>query len=210
MINLIKKYTPPRLRHFLQLLKNLLTWHQRNYEAPSPSLIKQRVLLRNSLPTGTWIETGTYLGDTTHFLSKRFSKVISIEPEPSLFTQAKKRFAGTPHVEIICGSSETVFPKLLPNLSGDLNFWLDGHYSGGITWATYQGGVDTPITLELEQIEEHMGKFNQVSVLVDDVRIFQNSDPKSGYPSLDYLVEWARRTGMKWHIEHDIFVAKSS
>jgi hypothetical protein len=209
MIILIKKIAPPQLRHFLQFLKNLLTWHQRNYDVPSPSLIKQRVLLRNAIPAGIWVETGTYLGDTTHFLAKRFGKVISIEPEPSLFAQAKKRFSRTPQVEIINGSSETVFPGLLPKLSGNINFWLDGHYSGGTTWATYKGSSDTPITMELSQIEQNLGKFKKVAVLVDDVRCFQSSDPTSGYPTIDFLVDWARRTGLNWHIEHDIFVAKS-
>jgi hypothetical protein len=209
MLKIIVKNSPPLLRYRMQSLKNLLSWHKRNFDAPSPSLIKQRVLLRNAIPSGTWIETGTYLGDTTQFLAKRFGKVISIEPDSSLFAQAKKRFSRTPNVEIINGSSEKVFPDLLPKLSGDINFWLDGHYSGGTIWPTHKGESDTPISFELAQIEENLSNFKKVTVLVDDIRCFQFGSLASGYPSLDHLVDWARRTGLHWHIEHDIFVARS-
>jgi len=208
MINFIKKYIPSRMRHVLQFIKSLFDWHGRNYEAPSPSLIKQRVLLRNAVPFAAWVETGTYLGDTTYFLSKHFNRVISIEPEPQLYAEAKRRFVDFKNVELLNGASEIVFPELLPKLIGDLNFWLDGHYSGGKTWATYKGDSESPIMIELAQIEKNLNNFKRLAVLIDDVRSFQASDSDSGYPSLDYLVGWARRLGMKWHIEHDIFVAK--
>jgi len=53
-------------------------------------------------------------------------------------------------------------------------------------------------------------KFNEVLVLIDDVRCFDPSISEySDYPSVDFLVDWARRNSLEWHIEHDIFVAKS-
>jgi len=207
-MDLVKKFIPPTLRYFQQSCKHFFDWHYRGYNAPSPSFIKQRVLIRNAIPQGIYVETGTYLGDTTYFLAKRFPRVISLEPEPELFAQAEKRFATMKNVEILNAASESVFPKLLPKLSGNINFWLDGHYSGGTTWPTYKGENDTPIALELIQIEANIEKFKNVAVLVDDVRCFQSDSSVSGYPNLDYLVDWARRIGMNWHIEHDIFVAK--
>ena len=160
-----------------------------------------RILLRNAFPTAAWVETGIYLGDTTHFLSKYASKLISIEPETNLFAEAKKHLSGVLHVEIINGASKTVFAGLLPKLSADLNFWLDGHYSRGTTWATHKGGSKSPIKRELSQIEQNLNNFERLVVLVDDVRSFQANDFACGYPDLDYLINWSRRLGLKWHIE---------
>jgi hypothetical protein len=109
------------------------SWASREYSAPSPPFVKQRVVRRNGLPNATWVETGTYLGDTTSVLSRIGSMVYSIEPEPSLFANARKRFAGVRNVEIINGLSEDVLPALLPQLRDDVCFWLDGHYSAGLT-----------------------------------------------------------------------------
>lgn len=55
-------------------------WEQRGFTAPSPHLIKQAVVLRNGIPGATWVETGTYMGQTTELLSRHGSKVYSIEP----------------------------------------------------------------------------------------------------------------------------------
>jgi len=194
-----------------QSLKNSLSfrqWRARDYEAPSPGSVKQRVLLRNAAPSCTWVETGTYLGDTTAFLARHSSRVVTIEPATAIYEFAFRRLARLRNVEVINGASEDVFPNLLPQLSGAVSFWLDGHYSGGTTWVTYQGSANTPILEELAQIELHRARFSAVSVLIDDIRSFEAAEAASGYPRLDYLVDWARRNGMRWHIEHDIFVAR--
>lgn len=181
-------------------------WRQRAYAAPSPKSVKDEVLLRNGLPNATWVETGTFLGETTSLLAANAHKVFSVEPEATLFSRAVKKFSDQPHVKIVNGPSESVFPSLLPTLSGDVNFWLDGHYSAGVT---FKGDLETPIIEELAQIEANLGRFNGLSVLVDDVRCFDPGNPEySTYPPIDFLVDWARRNKLGWHIEHDIFVAR--
>lgn len=207
MRSFIKRILPPALRTFLKLLIDLVEWHRRDYAPPSPAMIKRRVLLRNGAPSATWVETGTYLGDTTHFLAKHASKVISLEPESKLYGDAKKRFSGIANIEMINGLSENVFPDLLPRLTGNVNFWLDGHYTFGTTWITYKGPNETPIVAELSYIEKNIKSYKTVSVLIDDVRLFQSAE--KDYPRLDYLVEWATRNALNWHIEHDIFVART-
>jgi hypothetical protein len=163
------------------------------------------VLLRNGLPDSTWIETGTYLGETTRFLAKRSRFVYSLEPEPTLFANAKELFKRTGNVRIINGTSETVLPSLLPTISGKVNFWLDGHYSAGLT---FKGPQDSPIGDELSCIAKNLAHFSRVCVLIDDVRLFVgNSSENSGYLPLEFLVTWAKDNNLQWHIEHDIFVA---
>ncbi|MDF3032120.1 MAG: hypothetical protein K0R03_2678 [Moraxellaceae bacterium] len=183
-------------------------WARREFAAPSPHFIKQQVLLRNRLPNATWVETGTYMGDTTHVLSGVAQMVYSIEPEPKLFARADQRFRGTANVKILNGTSESVFPELIPKLAGDVCFWLDGHYSAGLT---FKGAQDTPIVDELKVIGENLAKMNRAVVLVDDIRCFNPALPEySTYPSLDFLVDWARQHKLSWHIEHDIFVASKA
>ena len=181
-------------------------WKKRRYAPPSPAYVKAEVLLRNGTADAIWVETGTYLGDTTDLLSRHARQVYSIEPAPLLYRQAAERFRTVPHVRILAGTSEEQLPKLLPTLSGDVNFWLDGHYSAGMT---YQGKVDTPIVAELSCIEAQRQRYRNIVVLIDDVRCFDPSVKEfAHYPNLDFLVDWARRNGFKWHIEHDIFVAR--
>lgn len=176
-------------------------WGQRGYASPFPNSIKRATLLRHNLPGATWVETGTYHGDTTAFLAPHAKQVFSIEPEPSLFAMASGRFKSTGNVTIIKGTSEDTFPDLLPKLSGNVCFWLDGHYSDG---GTFLGAKVSPIEEELAEVSRHLGRLAQVKVLVDDFRLF-DTDP--GYPARDVLIDWARRSQMSWSVETDIFVA---
>jgi hypothetical protein len=179
-------------------------WQQRQYAAPSPHFVKQSVLRRHAIPAATWIETGTFKGDTTAFLACFAKHVVTIEPASELHRRAVRRFAGTPNVEVVNAISEKVMPELLPRLQGPVCFWLDGHFSGG---ATHQGPSNTPITAELRAIEQNLARLAPVAVLVDDVRCFGTDLAGEGYPPLGTLVTWAERNGLCWHIEHDIFVA---
>jgi hypothetical protein len=198
-----------RNSYLIKLLRNiraLVQWGQRGFEAPSPPFIKRIVLLRNSVPDSTWFETGTYMGDTTQFLARHSRMVYSLEPEPALFSNAKNLFKDRGNVQILNGTSEQILPDLLPKIAGNVSFWLDGHYSSGIT---FKGAQITPIADELNCIAKNLGHFNRVCVMIDDVRLFDPGQTgNAGYPSLEFLVNWAKDSNLKWHIEHDIFVAK--
>lgn len=181
-------------------------WAKRDFAAPSPPHIKRATLLRLGLPEATWIETGTFMGDTTALLARRARMVHSIEPEPKLCARAKTRFAATPNVEIHGGISEEVLPGILARLEGDVCFWLDGHYSAGVT---FKGPKDTPIAEELAAIEAAAPRLGRIVVLVDDIRCFDPAQPEfADYPSKAFLIAWAERLGFSWHIEQDIFVAR--
>lgn len=181
-------------------------WRKRLYDVPAPQKVKWAVLARHAIPGATWVETGTYLGDTTDFLAARSRMVYSIEPADALYEAAVRRFRNRSNVKLLHGTSETVFPGLLKQLHGAVCFWLDGHASGGIT---FQGVSSTPVMNELKEIEASLPKFASIVVLVDDMRCFDPTIPAyADYPSRSKLAEWAERNAMLWHIEHDIFVAR--
>jgi len=178
-------------------------WEKRGYLEHAPQIVKQCVFEKYGVADAVWVETGTYIGITTNFLRDRYPHVHTIEPSIELYNAAFKRFNGK-NVTLYNDVSENVFPKLLPSLSGDINFWLDGHYSAG---TTFKGDKDCPVEDELNAIAENVNQFNKISILIDDVRCFLSSESKySDFPSIDYHVDWARRLNMRWRIEHDIFV----
>jgi hypothetical protein len=197
-----------RLRKEARSVDEFKAWADRQYAAPSPTKVKHQVILRNGIPNAIWIETGTYKGDTSKILAKNAQQVFTLEPAEILYEAAASRFKAIPNINVIFGSSEEVFPNLLPKVSGEVNFWLDGHYSTGIT---YQGQQDCPLIEELIQIEKNISNFSQLVIMIDDIRYCIN--PKihqfTGYPKIDFFVDWAKNNDLYWHIEHDIFIIKS-
>lgn len=186
------------------LIPETYNWRNSNYSSPSPQHVKIKVLKAHSLPDATWIETGTYLGDTTSNLAKIAKKVISIEPQAELSEFASSRLRRKKNVEVINATSESCIAKVLEGVSGPTCFWLDGHYSGDVT---FKGTEVSPISAELFAISGYL-KRNKVVVLIDDFRLFVNS-AATGYPSHLTLVAWAREQNLSWTVEHDIFVANS-
>ena len=184
----------------------LLKWSRNGWEPPAPAAVKREVLLRYGIQGAVWIETGTYLGETSSFLAKNMDskQVYSLEPSQELFEFAAKKWKKITNLIILNESSETGFKNILQQVKGDTNFWLDGHNSGDVT---YMGEEFSPIKLELALIKEHLPNFKQLSVFIDDVRLFVGTD---GYPKIGELVRWSESIGLNWIIEHDIFIASTS
>ncbi|MEM9973363.1 MAG: hypothetical protein AAF771_04225 [Pseudomonadota bacterium] len=172
----------------------------------APQFIKQIVFKRYGVPQGTWVETGTYLGSTTRYLHSLGGKVITIEPEPTLYANAREALEPI-GVTVVNGTSEEVLEEIVEGLTGDVNFWLDGHYSAG---PTFKGNTDCPIEVELATIEKCLGQMGRVTILIDDVRLFVSDAPENAdYPPLDTLVAWASANGFRWQIVHDIFIMQN-
>ena len=172
---------------------------------PAPTQVKWAVLHRYGGTTDTWIETGTYLGDTTEYLARTAKHVFSIEPEDNLAMRAAKKFSLHNNVTIIHGLSEDHIDNLLDSVEGPVSLWLDGHYSAGIT---FKGPIDTPIERELDAIARRLYRLDVAAVFIDDVRCFNPQIPDyAAYPHRSSLVRWAENCQLDWTIEHDIFVA---
>ena len=187
-------------------LSQLIDWNKnKNFGPPSPHFIKQSVLLRHAIKNSKWVETGTYLGSTTSLLSEKFRLVHTIEPSKECLKIAKANLKGKNNIIFHYGTSEECLENICKSLSGDICFWLDGHFSSGIT---FKGDKETPIKYELETISKYIKNFNNVLILIDDIR--SSHIDKDNYPSLDFYVDWANSNQLKWTIEHDIFVIKSN
>ncbi|MGV6817929.1 MAG: FkbM family methyltransferase [Thiotrichales bacterium] len=149
------------------------------------------ILLRDLFGISTFLETGTFMGDTTEIARQIFPHVESIELSDELSARAEARFSQYENVRVHQGDSSTVLPALLPSTTGRGLLWLDAHYSEGVT---AKGLKNTPILEELQAIRA-TGRSDFI-VLIDDLRLFQpvtQSLPEDsslhGYPSLVEIYE---------------------
>ncbi|RZU41349.1 hypothetical protein [Edaphobacter modestus] len=143
-----------------------------------PHIIKQRMLLDHAqkFHIDTLVETGTYLGDMIFAMKDHFKKIYSIELSEELHERAKSAFRKYPHIHLVAGDSATAIESVLGGINERCLFWLDGHYSGGITAL---GDVRCPIRAEIEAILRHPIKDHVL--LIDDAICF---DGHHGYPTL--------------------------
>jgi hypothetical protein len=182
-------------------------WIASDFSPPSPSFVKRRILAREGIAEGAWIETGTYLGGTTKALARISPEVISIEPSEWLHGHASRRLSKHKNITLLNGTSEDKLDTAITAIkSKKLNLWLDGHYSAG---ATYQGKNETPIMRELEVVAKHLPRFQNVAIFIDDIRCFTPGKYRdSNYPLLGVLPAWCEQNQATWKIEHDIFIAR--
>src|ERR1700733_2673124 len=126
-------------------------WQKNDFPVPPPESVKRRTLAAygSAFQIDTLIETGTFKGDTIRALREQFQQLYSIELSHELAVRAQYRFRKHSKIKIIEGDSGAVLPTLLSNIHTRCLFWLDGHYSGGVT---AQGNIDTPINQELKII----------------------------------------------------------
>lgn len=174
----------PWLRPVLLPLKrglDHLAWIRRGRGLPLLSGHKREIIrdCARRWHAQTLVETGTYLGETVSILRRDFDAIYSIELNPELHAAAARRLRHEPHIKLIQGDSGQVLPTLLPDLRGVVLFWLDGHYSGGMTSGS---AVPTPVEAELESIFKAPAL--QPIVLIDDARLFTG---RGGYPSVEEL-----------------------
>lgn len=192
-------------RAALSELRNSARWIMSGYAAPAPRRVKLKVLERYGNPHGHWIESGTYLGQTTRALARRAASVITIEPSDFLAKRAARRLRRFDNVRVVHSLSEDVISELVNESSSPLSVWLDGHTSGG--W-TFHGPSVTPIRAELDAIAEHSDHLTSLAVFIDDLRGFGQSHQSPGaYPRRSELVSWADQLHLSWTVEHDIFIA---
>jgi len=152
-------------------------WAKRGRFGP-PHMVKQRILRDYAMKYGatTLVETGTYLGDMVYAMRDSFKNIYSIELNRELYERAQQSFKKYPHIHFVLGNSATELDRVLYGIEDRCVFWLDGHYSGGIT---SMADERCPLRGELRAIIRHPVKGHVL--LIDDAVCF---DGKDGYPTL--------------------------
>lgn len=192
--------------------RSLKNWYKRDFRSPSPTFIKQKILESHNIYNSVWIETGTYYGETTLFLSKISKKVISIEADKRLFCIANDKFRLTNNIEIHFGESQKLLNNiLLKNKSfKNVNIFLDAHLCNDHKKKIKTFGTpkkSTPIMLELMIIKKYLKNFKNIKIFIDDIRLFYEN--YHNYPEINLITNWCKKNNLKWNIEQDILIAKN-
>ena len=162
-------------------------WEKDGRPIPPPLAVKSKIIKEYArrFSTGILIETGTYRGDMVSSMNSVFSQIYSIELNYDFYQKAKQRFAKYSHICIMHGNSSEILPRILSSINKPCLFWLDAHYSGGIT---AKAELDTPIMSELKHIFSHQIK-NHV-ILIDDAREFTGLND---YPTIESLKDFVHQ-----------------
>ncbi len=192
MLQLKTKLIPKKIRNNINFYFVNQNWKQNEKElikmrhknlnsVPVPHNIKVETIkyYANKFQVKEFIETGTFLGKMILAVKDTFENITSIELSNDIFERAVKLFKKYPHISIKQGDSGTMLPIVLQSVVQPCLFWLDGHYSGGIT---AKANIETPVISEIKTILNHPVK-NHV-ILIDDARLFIGS---RDYPTLDQV-----------------------
>ncbi len=108
-----------------------------------------------------------------------------------------REFKAEKHIKLICGDSGVEIMNLMSKIDEPALFWLDAHYSGGVT---AKGEIDTPIYKELHHILNAPDRGHVI--IIDDARNF-GSD--RNYPNMEELKDFvnSKRANLEIAIEDD-------
>lgn len=182
--------------------KNVLSSWEVNLPrmGPLPHILKQFTVKDYAYKYDcvTLIESGTFEGDMIKACLPSFSKLYSIELDKDLFESAVDKFRESPTVNILNGDSGKKLPEILKEVNKRCVFWLDGHYSAGIT---AKGELETPIVKEIESIFNHT--VSDHVILIDDARCF---DGTNDYPRLEEFIQelYKRKSDIRVEVYNDI------
>jgi hypothetical protein len=190
------------LRYRLEWLKYVAGYLDR-----APHLLKRRLIAsraRDFRPE-VFVETGTLFGDMIYAQRNNFRQLYSIELDDYLFERAHRRFKRHPQIRILHGDSGQKITEVLKELDRPCLFWLDAHYSGGIT---AHGAEMTPVFDEIVHILHHPVKSHVI--VIDDARLFNGTDGYPTFRALRDFVDSIDRGCLTW-IENDtITIARSA
>lgn len=188
------------MKSLLTLWKTTLLWILRGRQLPAPHLLKQRAIhdVRKKYPCATFVETGTFMGDTVEVMRTYFSRVYSIELSEEFHAKAKERFRSSANVTLLQGDSGKVLKQVIEAVETPCLFWLDGHYSGD---NTAKGEKECPIMEELSIIFSKPGIPHVI--LIDDARLFVG---KNDYPTVAELITFLKDRNLSYSctVELDI------
>ena len=163
------------------------------YELGETNPDKRSIIARYARDFGAvnCIETGTHLGDTSSWMSRRrvCDRVWTIEVDGRLARDARRRFEeeGLSNVQLLEGDSGRLLHDAMfsrERMPGPALWWLDGHNS--VIFGS-KGEEDTPLLKELHAIFER--DHPDDVIIVDDARTFRSTRLHQKYMQMPELME---------------------
>jgi hypothetical protein len=206
MQRVIKRFLPSDLKDRYQDHINestLKNWERNGKPLPPPHIAKVRTITKAQKDSGyrIMVESGTFMGDMIDAQLPNFDSIYSIELSNELYANAVEKYRGNKKVKLFNGDSGEVLKEIVPSLDQAAIFWLDGHYSGGIT---AKGEKICPIFAELDAI---LGSKLPHLVLIDDARLFVGKDD---YPTIEELKAYIKKSDRPhiFELEDDTLILK--
>lgn len=135
----------------------------------------------------SFIETGTYHGAMIKEVYPYFNEIYSVEIVRNLYEENVQKYKGCKKVHLYLGDCLEKLPEMISDAkTNNLLFWLDGHYSGGITG---KGKKEDPIYESLEIVFASMEGKRGYVILIDDARTFVDSRGINLNEIMDYIRE---------------------
>lgn len=173
---------------FYKILRyiNLTMWIVKIRKGPPPGTFKRIYLRRlaKKYKLKVFVETGTYRGETINALKNSFDSLYSIELSTELYNKARAKFSRYPRIKIYNGDSKNILPQIVAQLKVPTLFWLDAHYSGGVT-AFSENPIIDEITTIIQAKKEDV-------IVIDDLRLF-GIEPD--YPKYQDLKDYVKKIG---------------
>ena len=120
----------------------------------------------------TFVETGTYMGDTTAWAAERFAKVVTIEGSPEFHREARDRYHAKQNIDFRLGASQAVLREVVAQFGDHCAlFWLDAHWMPG----SFGKDHECPVLAEIAAIRQGSGEH---FILIDDARLFLAPPPR--------------------------------
>ncbi|MDR0743975.1 MAG: hypothetical protein LBF05_06440 [Tannerella sp.] len=163
--------------------KNYRKWLDAGSPVPPPHAVKKITIksYQQKYHHDILIETGTFKGDMIISQINYFEEIYSIELADYYYRKALKRFRNCPKVHLYKGDSSKMLAEIMKKINRPAIFWLDGHYSGGLT---AKGESECPIWGELKAI---LPTSMPHIIVIDDANCF---DGVKDYPSIEAIREF--------------------
>lgn len=173
-------------------------WAAAGRPLPPPPILKQALVRRLQRESGLrlFIETGTFTGEMLWAVRRDFSRLVSIELDPALASAARARLSRHPHVTILQGDTVDLLPGVLSGRAEPALFWLDAHYTGGVSAGA---GQLAPILEEIAII--NAARRPGDIVLIDDARCFNG---EQGFPKLEQIRRLCASLGGRFEVVDDV------
>jgi FkbM family methyltransferase len=141
------------------------------------------IALKEAYNLQGFIETGTNCGATALWAAQYFPKVITIEAAKEIYEAVVNNYGHLKNLDFVLGNSKEQLAAIVPTLKEPCIFWLDAHWSGGIT---YGESEECPLLEELQIIND--SEFDHF-ILIDDARLFLSPPPNphriEQWPTID-------------------------
>ena len=125
--------------------------------------------IREQFKADCFVETGTFQGVTAIWAGKNFPTVVTIEASGQLHAQAVANFSHHKNIRFLLGNSPAVLRQIVPTLPPRTIYWLDAHWSGGVTAGQEN---ECPLLDEISAIDSP-----EAFILIDDARLFLAPPP---------------------------------